>query len=100
MPAKKKRTYSMNRPSEGKKLLPTIKKYGIFKGSGKYADKQTGIKAMQKVVPLSLMAIGLSAASPRVSVALRRSTSDIPVLNQLVPLLTSTGSSIRRRLRR
>ena len=100
MPVKKKRSYSMNRPSEGKKLLPTIKKYGIFKGSGKYADKQTGIKAMQKVVPLSMMVIGLSAVSPRLGRALTRSVRTVPVLDVATQTLSQTGSMLRSRLRR
>jgi molybdenum cofactor biosynthesis enzyme len=37
--------------STGKKLIPTIKKQGLLKGSGMFAAKQTGISAMKKIVP-------------------------------------------------
>ena len=55
---------SRSTASKGGKLLPTIKKDGVFKGSGTYAAKQTGLKPMAKIVPAFLMMVAIAAATP------------------------------------
>lgn len=84
----------------GKKLLPTIKKQGLLKGSGMYAAKQTGIKAMSKAVPAYLMVVGLSAATPPLGAAISRSVSSIPVVGELTNTAVSYGAMLRSRLGR
>ena len=95
---KKKRTYSPT--TTGKKLLPTIKKQGLLKGSGMFAAKQTGIKALGKVVPAYLMVVGLSAATPALGASLSRSVSTIPVVGELTNTAVSYGAMLRSRLGR
>ena len=51
MVARKKTRRTSSVSTTGKKLIPTIKKQGLLKGSGMFAAKQTGISAMKKVVP-------------------------------------------------
>ena len=98
--APRKRKTTRNLTSTGKKLLPTIKKQGILKGSGMYASKQTGIKAMSKVVPAYLMVVGLSAATPPLGAAISRSVSTIPVVGELTSTAVSYGAMLRSRLGR
>jgi len=99
MPARKmKRRTSPT--STGKKLVPTLKKQGLLKGSGMYAAKQTGIKAMSKVVPAYLMVVGLSAATPPLGAAISRSVSTIPVVGELTSTAVSYGAMLRSRLGR
>lgn len=86
--------------STGKKLVPTLKKQGLLKGSGMYAAKQTGIKAMSKVVPAYLMVVGLSAATPPLGAAISRSVSSIPVVGELTNTAVSYGTMLRSRLGR
>ena len=86
--------------STGKKLIPTLKKQGILKGSGMYAAKQTGIGAMKKVVPAYLMVVGLSAATPPLGAAISRSVSTIPVVGELTNTAVSYGAMLRSRLGR
>ena len=86
--------------STGKKLIPTLKKQGILKGSGMYAAKQTGIGAMKKVVPAYLMVVGLSAATPPLGAAISRSVSQIPVVGELTNTAVSYGTMLRSRLGR
>ena len=99
MPARKVKR-SRNLTSTGKKLLPTVKKQGLLKGSGMYAAKQTGIKAMSKVVPAYLMVVGLSAATPPLGAAISRSVSTIPVVGELTSTAVSYGAMLRSRLGR
>jgi len=86
--------------STGKKLIPTIKKQGLLKGSGMFAAKQTGIKAMSKAVPAYLMVVGLSAATPPLGAAISRSVSSIPVVGELTNTAVSYGAMLRSRLGR
>ena len=88
MVARKRKT-TRNLTSTGKKLVPTLKKQGLLKGSGMYAAKQTGIKAMSKVVPAYLMVVGLSAATPPLGAAISRSVSTIPVVGELTTTAVS-----------
>ena len=64
MPAKKMTRRRSSPRNTGAKLLPTIKKQGLLKGSGMFAAKQTGIKAMKTVVPAYMMVVCLAAATP------------------------------------
>ena len=99
MPARK--TKRRSSPSNtGSKLLPTIKKQGILKGSGMFAAKQTGIKAMKTAVPLYLMVVGLSAATPPLGAALSRSVSSVPVVGDLTNTAVAYGSMLRGKLGR
>ena len=84
----------------GKKLVPTIKKQGLLKGSGMFAAKQTGISAMKKIVPAYLMVVGLSAATPPLGAAISRSVSTIPVVGELTNTAVSYGNMLRSRLGR
>ena len=98
--AARKRKTTRNLTSTGKKLVPTLKKQGLLKGSGMYAAKQTGIKAMSKVVPAYLMVVGLSAATPPLGAAISRSVSTIPVVGELTSTAVSYGAMLRSRLGR
>jgi len=98
--ARRKATRRSSPTSTGKKLVPTLKKQGLLKGSGMYAAKQTGIKAMSKVVPAYLMVVGLSAATPPLGAAISRSVSTIPVVGELTNTAVSYGAMLRSRLGR
>ena len=98
--ARRKITRSRNLTSTGKKLIPTIKKQGLLKGSGMFAAKQTGIKALSKVVPAYLMVVGISAATPPLGAALSRSVSTVPVVGELTNTAVSYGTMLRSRLGR
>ena len=98
--ARRKMTRRTSPTSTGKKLIPTLKKQGILKGSGMYAAKQTGIGAMKKVVPAYLMVVGLSAATPPLGAAISRSVSTIPVVGELTNTAVSYGAMLRSRLGR
>ena len=86
--------------STGKKLIPTIKKQGLLKGSGMFAAKQTGISAMKKVVPAYMLVVGLAAATPPLGAAISRSVSTIPVVGELTNTAVSYGAMLRSRLGR
>ncbi len=98
--ARRKVTRRSSPTSTGKKLLPTIKKQGLLKGSGMFAAKQTGIKALSKVVPAYLMVVGISAATPPLGAALSRSVSTVPVVGELTNTAVSYGTMLRSRLGR
>ena len=95
---KTRRTSSVS--TTGKKLVPTIKKQGLLKGSGMFAAKQTGISAMKKIVPAYLMVVGLSAATPPLGAAISRSVSTIPVVGELTNTAVTYGTMLRSRLGR
>ena len=98
--ARRKATRRSSPTSTGKKLVPTIKKQGLLKGSGMFAAKQTGIKALSKVVPAYLMVVGISAATPPLGAALSRSVSTVPVVGELTNTAVSYGTMLRSRLGR
>ena len=100
MAPKTKRKTSRNLTSTGKKLLPTIKKNGVLKGSGMFAAKQTGISAMKKVVPAYLMVVGLSALTPPLGQSISRSVSSIPVVSDITNTAVTYGTMLRSRLGR
>ena len=100
MPARKTTRRRSSPSNTGSKLLPTIKKQGILKGSGMFAAKQTGIKAMKTVVPAYLMVVGLSAATPPLGAAISRSVASIPVVGDLTSTAVTYGSMLRGRLGR
>ena len=86
--------------STGKKLIPTIKKEGILKGSGMFAAKQTGIKAMKTIVPTYLALVGISAATPPLGGSISSSVSAIPVVGPLANTAVSYGTMLRSKLGR
>jgi hypothetical protein len=98
--ARRKTTRRSSPTSTGKKLVPTIKKQGLLKGSGMFAAKQTGIKALSKIVPAYLMVVGISAATPPLGAALSRSVSTVPVVGELTNTAVSYGAMLRSRLGR
>ena len=98
--AKRKMKRRSSPTSTGKKLIPTIKKQGLLKGSGMFAAKQTGIKALSKIVPAYLMVVGISAATPPLGAALSRSVSTVPVVGELTNTAVSYGTMLRSRLGR
>ena len=98
--ARRKATRRSSPTSTGKKLVPTIKKQGLLKGSGMFAAKQTGIKALSKIVPAYLMVVGISAATPPLGAALSRSVSTVPVVGELTNPAVSYGTMLRSRLGR
>ncbi len=98
--ARRKATRRSSPTSTGKKLVPTIKKQGLLKGSGMFAAKQTGIKALSKIVPAYLMVVGISAATPPLGAALSRSVSTVPVVGELTNTAVSYGAMLRSRLGR
>ena len=100
MPAKKTTRRRTMPASSGKKLIPTIRKEGILKGSGVFAAKQTGVKAMKTAVPLYLMVVGASALTPPLGSAISRSVSSIPVVGELTNTAVSYGTMLRSRLGR
>jgi hypothetical protein len=97
---RRKTTRRSSPTSTGKKLVPTIKKQGLLKGSGMFAAKQTGIKALSKIVPAYLMVVGISAATPPLGAALSRSVSTVPVVGELTNTAVSYGTMLRSRLGR
>ena len=98
--ARRKATRRSSPTSTGKKLVPTIKKQGLLKGAGMFASKQTGIKALSKIVPAYLMVVGISAATPPLGAALSRSVSTVPVVGELTNTAVSYGTMLRSRLGR
>ena len=98
--ARRKTTRRSSPTSTGKKLVPTIKKQGLLKGAGMFASKQTGIKALSKIVPAYLMVVGISAATPPLGAALSRSVSTVPVVGELTNTAVSYGTMLRSRLGR
>ncbi len=98
--ARRKATRRSSPTSTGKKLVPTIKKQGLLKGAGMFASKQTGIKALSKIVPAYLMVVGVSAATPPLGAAISRSVSTIPVVGELTNTAVTYGTMLRSRLGR
>ena len=86
---------SRSTASKGGKLLPTIKKDGVFKGSGTYAAKQTGLKPMAKIVPAFLMIVAIAAATPPLGRSIAASASSLPVVGSLTNTAVTYGSTLR-----
>jgi len=97
---RKKKGFSLSKPSSGRKLGPTIKKWGWFKGPGKFVRSQTGIKASEKVVPIALMLVAISALTPPLGAQLASSVRTIPVVAPLASTLVGYGTMLRGRLGR
>ena len=100
MPAKKMTRRRTSPASSGKKLIPTIRKEGLLKGTGVFAAKQTGVKAMKTAVPLYLMVVGAAAATPPLGAAISRSVASIPVVGELTNTAVTYGTMLRSRLGR
>ena len=89
---------SRSTASKGGKLLPTIKKDGVFKGSGTYAAKQTGLKPMAKIVPAFLMIVAIAAATPPLGRSIAASASSLPVVGSLTNAAVTYGSTLRSKI--
>jgi len=97
--AKKKATRSTGRAkaANGGKPLPTIKKWGLFRGSGKYARTQTGIKSSEKIVPAALMLVALAAVTPVLGAQIANSVRTVPIVAPLASTLVGYGAGLRAR---
>ena len=100
MAPRRKKTRRSSPTTTGKKLIPTIKKQGVLKGAGMFAEKQTGIKAMKTVVPAYLSVVALSALTPPLGQSISRSLSTIPVVGDIANTAVSYGTMLRSRLGR
>ena len=98
--APRRKTRRRSPLSTGKKLIPTIKKEGILKGSGMFAAKQTGIKAMKTIVPTYLALVGISAVTPPLGGSISSSVATIPVVGPLTNTAVSYGTMLRSRFGR
>mgnify|MGYP003128057858 CR=1 FL=1 len=99
MVARRRKSPSRSRStaSRGGKLLPTIKKEGVFKGPGTYAAKQTGLKPMAKVVPAFLMLVAIAAATPPLGRSIAASVATIPLAGSLTNSAVTYGTMLRAR---
>jgi len=98
--AKGKRRSFTTKKNNGRNLGPTVKKWGIFKGPGKFAATQTGIKSLQKIVPAYLMLVAVSAATPSLGRQIGASASTVPIVAPIVGSAVGYGSMLRARLGR
>ena len=96
MPKKKKPGRS--KPSNGRRLGSTVKKWGILRGSGKFARTQTGLPFMEKAVPVALGLVALAAVTPALAGSISQSVQGVPVVGPVTTSLTNYGSSIRGRV--
>ena len=96
--AKKRKKSSTSKPSSGRKLGPTIKKWGWFKGPGKYVAKQTGLKVTEKAVPAALMLVAVSAITPQLGAQIASSVRAIPIVAPLTSTAVGYGAMLRSRL--
>jgi hypothetical protein len=99
--AKKKARRRSNgaKAANGKKLGATVKKWGWFRGPGKYARTQTGIQAAEKVVPAALALVALTALTPSLGAAVANSLKTIPVAGPVANSLAGYGVALRSRVR-
>ena len=97
---KAKKSSGRAKAANGSKPLPTIKKWGLFRGSGKYVKTQTGIKSAEKVVPAALMLVALSALTPPLGAQIATSVRTVPIVAPLASTLVGYGTMLRGRLGR
>jgi len=100
MARRKKKGNSISKPSSGRKPVATLKKHGVFRGSGIYVAKQTGFKSAKKIVPAALMLVALSALTPPLGAQLASSVRSIPIVAPLASTLVGYGTMLRGRLGR
>ena len=98
MPKKRKPSFRA-KASNGKKLGATWRKWGIFRGSGKYARTQTGIKPLEKVVPAALGLVALTAITPQLGGAVAQALGPVPVAGPVANTLAGYGAMLRSRVR-
>lgn len=94
---KKSRGGGSAKPGNGRKLGPTIKKYGWFRGPGKYARTQTGLPFMEKAVPLALSLVAIAAITPALGSQISQSLQGVPVAGPVATTLSNYGASIRNK---
>jgi len=97
---RKKKGFSLSKPSSGRKLGPTLKKHGWFQGPGIFVAKQSGFKSAKKIVPAALMLVAISALTPPLGAQLASSVRTIPVVAPLASVLVGYGTMLRGRLGR
>jgi len=95
--AKKKKSGGRSKPSSGRKFGATVKKWGWFKGPGKYVRSQTGFKWTEKAVPAALMLVAVAAITPPLGAQLATSVRSIPIVAPLAATFVGYGTQIRRR---
>jgi len=100
MARRKKKGGSMSKPSSGRKPIPTIKKHGVFKGSGIYVAKQTGFQSAKKIVPAALMLVAIAALTPPLGAQLASSVRTVPIVAPLANTLVGYGTMLRARFGR
>jgi|TARA_Y100000310_G_scaffold42011_1_gene39320 hypothetical protein len=97
MARKKAKRSNGSKPSNGRKLGATVKRWGIIRGPGKYAATQTGVRQMEKAVPLALGLVALAAITPALAGQISSSVAGIPVVGPVAGTLTNYGASLRSR---
>ena len=98
MVKRKKRRSNGARANNGRKLGATIKKWGWFRGPGKFARTQTGIPAAEKIVPLALSLVAVAAITPALGAQISTSLGTVPVVGPVASTLTNYGASLRSRM--
>jgi hypothetical protein len=97
MARKKSKRSNGSKPSNGRKLGATVKRWGLLRGPGKYARAQTGIAGMEKAVPIAIGLVALAAITPALASQISSSVSSIPVVGPLSATLTNYGAALRSR---
>jgi len=97
MARKKAKRSNGAKPSNGRKLGATVKRWGILRGSGKYAATQTGIRGMEKAVPVAMGLVALAAITPALGSQISTSVSSIPVVGPISATLTNYRAALRTR---
>ena len=85
--------------ANGKKFGPTVKRWGLFRGPGKYVRTQTGIAATEKLVPAALGLVALAAITPALGGAIAQSMAKVPVAGPVAASLAGYGAMLRSRVR-
>jgi len=100
MARRKKKGGGKSKPSSGRKFGPTVKKWGWFKGPGKYVRSQTGLKFTEKAVPAALMLVAVSAITPALGAQIASSVRTIPIVAPLTSTAVGYGAMLRGRFGR
>jgi len=97
---KKNKRSGISKPSSGRKFFPTVKKWGLFRGPGKFVRTQTGFKIAEKAVPAALMLVAIAALTPALGAQLAQSTRAIPIVGPLANTAVGYGTMLRGRMGR
>jgi len=100
MAGRKKKRSSISKASSGRKPIPTLKKHGVFRGSGIYVAKQTGFQSAKKIVPAALMLVAIAALTPPLGAQIASSVRTVPIVAPLASTLVGYGAMLRGRLGR